>query len=294
MESVFDRCAMLWHSGNSARFDELLQEIRLLWVRRNPGKVLDNLEERMLAETASIMLRFSTALAEIDTREKIGYRYQPRPLDTSSCVLPPSVQEVSELIAENCHDVWAAGRIADGWQWGAHRDNEAKLHPDLIPYSMLTEETKQYDRDTANETLRAIVKFGFDIVRDETVYVEPHQFGVPVPHGETYTPVPVDTTGITLERSVVQLGELLAANTHDVWSRNRMSQGWTYGPKRDDAQKKHNCLVPYAFLTNKVPRAPRAPRAPPAACRTRCSPCAPAVRLSRRSKSTTATRRWRR
>lgn len=49
-------------SGNSARFDELLQEIRLLWVRRNPGKVLANLEERVLAETASIMLRFSSAL----------------------------------------------------------------------------------------------------------------------------------------------------------------------------------------------------------------------------------------
>ena len=27
-----------------------------------------------------------------------------------------------------------------------------------------------------------------------------------------------------------------------------MDQGWTYGPARDDAAKKHPCLVPYADL----------------------------------------------
>lgn len=47
---------------------------------------------------------------------------------------------------------------------------------------------------------------------------------------------------------MMELAELMAENVHDVWAQTRMEQGWTYGPKRDDAQKKHPCLVPYAEL----------------------------------------------
>ena len=63
-----------------------------------------------------------------------------------------------------------------------------------------------------------------------------------------YAPSPVDTSGIKLPRSLDELLEKLAENTHDVWATQRISDGWTYGPKRDDASKKHPCLVQYADL----------------------------------------------
>lgn len=44
------------------------------------------------------------------------------------------------------------------------------------------------------------------------------------------------------------LGELLARNTHEVWSAQRISDGWTYGQERDDRLKKHPCLIPYEEL----------------------------------------------
>lgn len=44
----------------------------------------------------------------------------------------------------------------------------------------------------------------------------------------------------------------LVGPTKQVWANSRMKQGWTYGPKRDDEAKNHNCLVPYAYLTEKV------------------------------------------
>lgn len=44
------------------------------------------------------------------------------------------------------------------------------------------------------------------------------------------------------------LVELMAENVHDVWMRTRTEQGWTYGPERNDAEKKHPCLVPYDQL----------------------------------------------
>jgi len=42
--------------------------------------------------------------------------------------------------------------------------------------------------------------------------------------------------------------ERLAENTHDVWAAQRIAEGWTYGPSRDEAAKKHPCLVPYEQL----------------------------------------------
>ena len=43
------------------------------------------------------------------------------------------------------------------------RDDENKLHPDLVPYEDLPEDEKEYDRNTAQETLRLIMKLGFKI-----------------------------------------------------------------------------------------------------------------------------------
>ena len=190
---------------------------------------------------------------DMDQRERYGYRYKPNPVNTDMIKLPPEVRKLSELIAANCHDVWARGRISEGWQWGEKRNNESKLHPDLIPYDSLTEETKEYDRSTATQTLKAIMKFGYNIVPVAAGDEAPaHQFGMPVPRGETYEPLPVITDGVELSPGIRQLGEMLAANTHDVWAKSRMEQGWTYGPERDDDKKKHNCLVPYAFLTSQV------------------------------------------
>jgi ryanodine receptor 2 len=63
-----------------------------------------------------------------------------------------------------------------------------------------------------------------------------------------YQPDPKDTSDITLPKEIVALAEKLAENAHDVWAKQRMSEGWTYGPERDDGEKKHPCLIPYRDL----------------------------------------------
>lgn len=65
---------------------------------------------------------------------------------------------------------------------------------------------------------------------------------------ETYIPQPVDTLGVVLPEELNQLAEHMAKNVHEIWSQTRISQGWTYGPERNDAEKKHPCLVPYEEL----------------------------------------------
>lgn len=44
--------------------------------------------------------------------------YKPQPLDLSNIVLSSKMDELIETLAENTHNVWAAGRIKDGFTYG--------------------------------------------------------------------------------------------------------------------------------------------------------------------------------
>ena len=92
--------------------------------------------------------------------------YNPKPVDTSDIFLPKELLALTERIAENVHDVWAAGRIAEGWTYGEKKDAEKKTTPLLIPYDELPESEKEYDRNTAFETLKLIVKMGYRIEQE--------------------------------------------------------------------------------------------------------------------------------
>lgn len=90
-------------------------------------------------------------------------QYNPKPIDTSAIKLPQDLLDLGEQIAKNVHDVWAAGRIKNGWTYGPVRNDANKQHPCLVPYEELPEDEKAYDRNTAQETLRLIMKLGFNI-----------------------------------------------------------------------------------------------------------------------------------
>lgn len=91
--------------------------------------------------------------------------YQPRPIDTSSVQLSADILELTEKLAENAHEVWATERMAQGWRFGRERSDQRKEHPSLVPYETLPESEKVYDRNTAMETLKAIIAFGYKIVK---------------------------------------------------------------------------------------------------------------------------------
>jgi len=89
--------------------------------------------------------------------------YIPQPIDTSKVKLSADLLELTELLALNTHDIWAAQRLAQGWKYGAERNDAKKLHPCLVAYEDLPESEKEYDRNTAMETLKVIVKLGYAI-----------------------------------------------------------------------------------------------------------------------------------
>ena len=90
--------------------------------------------------------------------------YWPSPQDVEGIRLRDDLTALSETLAENTHEIWAKARFAEGWRPGELRDDVQKFHPCLVPYAALPESEKEYDRQTALNTLRLVSKLGFMIL----------------------------------------------------------------------------------------------------------------------------------
>jgi hypothetical protein len=64
----------------------------------------------------------------------------------------------------------------------------------------------------------------------------------------TYEPKPIDTSTVQIPAEILELGERLAEHAHDIYGRQRLAEGWRYGPERNDATKENPTLVPYQEL----------------------------------------------
>ena len=93
--------------------------------------------------------------------------YVPKPVDTSGIELEGELAELLDKLAENVHEVWAENRIAEGWSYGTERNDEHKTTPCLVPFTELSETDKNYDRNTASETLKFIISLGYKITKPE-------------------------------------------------------------------------------------------------------------------------------
>jgi hypothetical protein len=66
-----------------------------------------------------------------------------------------------------------------------------------------------------------------------------------------YKPEPIPVEHIVLSGEILELVEFLAENAHDIWASERLRDGWTFGPERDDTKRQHPCLVPYTQLPDR-------------------------------------------
>lgn len=91
--------------------------------------------------------------------------YEPHPLNLEDIPLTDDLLELQEAIAENAHEVWAAARKAEGWTYGPVRNDALKQHPDMLPYSALSDSEKEYDRLIAINTIKLVKKLGWKLVK---------------------------------------------------------------------------------------------------------------------------------
>ena len=101
-------------------------------------------------------------------KSEIAGTYKPAPEDLSEVRLPESLVELTEVIAENTHEAWAQRRMAEGWTYGPVRDEKTMKHPCLLPYAELSELEREYDRTTAMNAIKLIVKMGFTVEKTDS------------------------------------------------------------------------------------------------------------------------------
>ncbi|MCR5783067.1 MAG: Ryanodine receptor Ryr [Clostridia bacterium] len=95
-----------------------------------------------------------------------GKMYKPEPINTDHIGLPDDLIDLTEDIARQVHEIWALGRINDGWIYGEKRDDGLKTTPCLVPYEELSESEKAFDRNTAMSAIRLIKALGYRIEKD--------------------------------------------------------------------------------------------------------------------------------
>ena len=65
------------------------------------------------------------------------------------------------------HERWMQERTQQGWRYGSVRDDQRKLHPDLVDWAELSDESAEKDRAAVRNIPRLLRATGFQILRLE-------------------------------------------------------------------------------------------------------------------------------
>ncbi|XP_075987919.1 ryanodine receptor isoform X7 [Anticarsia gemmatalis] len=185
--------------------------------------------------------------------------FVPTPVDTLQITLPSYVEQIRDKLAENIHEMWAMNKIEAGWMYGDQRDDLHKIHPCLVPFERLPPAEKRYDIQLAVQTLKTILALGYYIsldkpparIRNVRLPNEPFM------QSNGYKPAPLDLSAVTLTPKMDELVDQLAENTHNLWARERIQQGWTYGLNEDPDMHRSPHLVPYPKVDDAIKKANR-------------------------------------
>ncbi|XP_072436665.1 ryanodine receptor 2 isoform X1 [Chiloscyllium punctatum] len=181
--------------------------------------------------------------------------FTPTPVGTSQIVLPPHLDRVREKLAENIHELWVMNKIELGWTYGPIRDDNKRQHPCLVEFSKLPEQERNYNLQMSLETLKTLMALGCHVgIADDQAEEKVKKLKLPrnyqLPSG--YKPAPMDLSHIKLTSTQEAMVDKLAENAHNVWARDRIRQGWTYGIQQDVKNRRNPRLVPYTLLDERT------------------------------------------
>ncbi|XP_062980409.1 ryanodine receptor 2 isoform X3 [Elgaria multicarinata webbii] len=173
--------------------------------------------------------------------------FTPVPVDTSQIVLPPHLERIREKLAENIHELWVMNKIELGWQYGPVRDDNKRQHPCLVEFAKLPEQERNYNLQMSLETLKTLLALGCHVgIADEHAEEKVKKLKLPKNYllSSGYKPAPMDLSCIKLTPSQESMVDKLAENAHNVWARDRIRQGWTYGIQQSQpaSQQKDHTL----------------------------------------------------
>ncbi|CAG5911922.1 unnamed protein product [Menidia menidia] len=181
--------------------------------------------------------------------------FTPTPVDTSQIVLPSHLERIREKLAENIHELWVMNKIELGWTYGAVRDDSKRQHPCLVEFSKLPEQERSYNLQMSLETLKTLLALGCHVglaVEHAVEKVKSIKLSPIYQLSSGYKPAPLDLSHIKLTPTQEAMVDKLAENAHNVWARDRIRQGWTYGIQQDVKNRRNPRLVPYILLDERT------------------------------------------
>ncbi|CAL8272401.1 unnamed protein product [Merluccius merluccius] len=184
----------------------------------------------------------------------------PTPVETSQVIMPPQLEKVRDKLAENIHELWGMNKIELGWSYGKIREDNKRQHPCLVDFSKLPDTEKNYNLQMSSETLKTLLALGCHVVHVNPG-AEDNLKKIKLPKNymmsNGYKPTPLDLSDIKLSPGQELLVDKLAENAHNVWAKDRIKQGWTYGIQQDVKSKRNPRLVPYALLDERTKKSNR-------------------------------------
>uniref|UniRef100_A0AAZ3SPI2 Ryanodine receptor 3 n=1 Tax=Oncorhynchus tshawytscha TaxID=74940 RepID=A0AAZ3SPI2_ONCTS len=184
----------------------------------------------------------------------------PTPVDTSQIVLPPHLDNVRDRLAENIHELWGMNKIELGWSYGKVRDDNKRQHPCLVDFTKLPETESNYNLQMSSETLKTLLALGCHVTQTN-INAEEDLKKVKLPKdyvmSNGYKPTPLQLSEVKLTAGQEVLVDKLAENAHNVWAKDRVKQGWTYGIQQDVKSRRNPRLVPYALLDERTKKSNR-------------------------------------
>jgi hypothetical protein len=95
--------------------------------------------------------------------EAVGYRLGPL-IDWGEPLVELAPDEV-ERMSRSEHERWLAERQDAGWRYAHDRDDDARLHPDLVPWDELPEERRQINRRLVRARPALLAGVGIQVYR---------------------------------------------------------------------------------------------------------------------------------
>lgn len=182
-----------------------------------------NLRSIKLDGTPNFNLEFENIEKELKNNTSIMANYRPQPIDTSNVPLSQRLKELAVRVAKASHENWMNELVNEGEAKGLSIEQLNAEFPNLKPWNELASDER------ASSVIRA----------EDAVKLLSLRFGEKALFGEE---IPLFARD--------EIIDAIAENTHEVWAKQRMDEGWTYGDTLDDDAKKDPLLKPYKDLTD--------------------------------------------
>jgi hypothetical protein len=137
----------------SDNLDEKVKELKKL-TRQDWDKLPERTKNQNRGQADHIPVKLRTAGFQIAAM--VGDE-KPGDLDVNADML--------ELLAEMEHRRWNAEQLLNGWIHGKKRNNELKIHDNIVPYEELSEEIKKYDRDAVLNIPVILAAVGLKVIK---------------------------------------------------------------------------------------------------------------------------------